>query len=244
MVIGVEADSRGATANPACQSVVVPAYFYPDAGWTRADESWPVPGIMILDITGIGAGTSPDREYQAAAARAQAAGIEVMGYSATDYGRRPAAAVEADVRNYRAWYHVTNIFLDQSSSGVGQLAYYRALSGYIHRVNPGSTVMLNPGTFPDRRYMSIGDIVMVYENTFARLAALQVPSWADDYPAAKFAFAIYATPDSGLAGAIAMSEKRHAGYVYVTDGTLPDPYGSLPGYWPSEDSIIAARCAE
>jgi hypothetical protein len=242
VLAGAVADSPAASANPGCQSVVVPAYFYPGGDWTRADVSWPLPRIMILDISGVGAGTAPNREYQAAVARAQAAGIEIMGYAATGYGRRPAAAVEADVRNYRAWYHVTDIFLDQSASGAGELAYYRALAGYVHRVNPGSTVMLNPGTYPDRRYMSVGDIVMVYENTFAHLGRLRVPGWADDYPAARFAFAIYATPGSRLAGAIALSRERGAGYVYVTDGTLPDPYSSLPDYWRAENSLIAAQC--
>jgi hypothetical protein len=240
--VGVVAACAPGAANSACQSVVVPAYFSPGAGWTRADDSRPVPRVMILDITGIGAGTAPEGRFQAAVRRAQAAGIEVMGYSATDYGGRPAASVEADVRNYAAWYHVTDIFLDESASGSGQLGYYRGLADYIHRMSPGSTVMLNPGTYPDRQYMSIGDIVMVYENSYANFGDLQVPSWVRDYPAARFAFAIYATPGSRLAGAIALSRERHAGYVYVTDGTRPDPYSSLPGYWSSENAIIAAEC--
>jgi hypothetical protein len=242
-VLGIEAARAPGAANSACQSVVVPAYFSPSAGWTRADDSRPVPRLMILDISGIGAGNAPDRKFQAAVRRAQAAGIEVMGYSATDYGQRPVASVEADVRNYAAWYHVTDIFLDESASSSSQLSYYRGLTDYIRRMSPGSTIMLNPGTYPDRQYMSIGDIVMVYENSYANFPGLQVPSWVRDYPATSFAFSIYATPGSQLAATIALSRRRHAGYVYVTNGQPPDPYSSLPGYWPSENSIIAAACA-
>jgi hypothetical protein len=241
-VIGIVVSAPGPVASSACQSAVVPAYFSPGGDWMRAAESRPVPAVMILDITGIGAGSSPDRKFQAAVHRAQAAGIEVMGYSATDYGRRPAASVEADVRNYAAWYHVTDMFLDQSASGGSELGYYRGLSDYIHRMHPGSTIMLNPGTYPDRQYMAIGDIVMVYENSFANLTDLQVPNWVRDYPAARFAYAIYATPGSRLADAITLSRQGHAGYVYVTDGEQPDPYRALPDYWSSEDSIIAAKC--
>jgi hypothetical protein len=242
-VVGIVAAGAPQAANSACQSVVVPAYFSPAAGWTRADDSRPTPRVMILDVTGVGAGAAPDARFQAAVRRAQAAGIEVMGYSATDYGRRPAASVEADVKNYAAWYHVTDIFLDESASGDSELNYYRDLTGYIHRMDPGSTVMLNPGTYPERQYMSLGDIVMVYENSYAHFGDLQVPAWVRDYPASRFAFAIYATPGSRLAGAIALSRERHAGYIYVTDGRPPDPYSSLPGYWSSENSIIAAECA-
>ena len=123
--------------NSPCQNVVVPAYFYPGADWSRADESKPVPRIMILDVSGTGAGSAPERKYQTAVKRAQDAGITIMGYVDTNYTLRPAADIEADVRNYKAWYNVTDIFLDQVSSGRAQLPYYRKLSGYIHTVNPG-----------------------------------------------------------------------------------------------------------
>ena len=220
----------------------MPAYFYPGAGWTRAITSKPPPSVMILDVTSSGAGSAPNRNYQAAVKRAQGAGITIMGYSSTDYTRRPAAAVEADVTRYRSWYHVSDIFLDEVSSDGGAAAYYQRLASYIHSVNPGSTVMLNPGTYPDQRYMSIGDIVMVYENTYANYVKLRVPGWVRNYPAAKFANAIYATSGSELAGAISLSRQRNAGYIYVTGNSGANPYRTLPAYWPAENAIIA-RCA-
>ena len=107
-------------SGPACQAAV-PAYFYPGPDWAQAIASKPAPSIMIMDITSSGAGTSPDRNYRAAVKRAQAAGIKIMGYSNTDYTQRSVRAVETDVRNYKAWYNVTDIFLDgvsSSSAGV------------------------------------------------------------------------------------------------------------------------------
>jgi hypothetical protein len=225
--------------NSPCQNVVVPAYFYPGADWSRADGSKPVPRIMILDVSGTGAGSAPERKYQTAVKRAQDAGITIMGYVDTDYTLRPAADIEADVRNYKAWYNVTDIFLDQVSSGRAQLPYYRKLSGYIHTVNRGSAVMLNPGTYPDPRYMSIGDIVMVFENTYANYLDLRVPRWVRRYPATRFAYVIYATSVTQLPRAVSLAEKRHAGFIYVTDGTGLERYNSLPGYWSREDAIIA-----
>jgi hypothetical protein len=225
--------------NSPCQNVVIPAYFYPGGGWTRATDSNPVPRIMILDVSGSGAGNAPERKYQTAVKQAQAAGITVMGYSDTNYTQRSPAAIEADVRNYKAWYSVTDIFLDQVSSGRGQLGYYRNLSRYIHGVNPGSAVMLNPGTYPDQRYMSVGDILLVFENTYASYLSLQVPTWVHRYPATRFAHVIYATSASQLPHAIGLARQRHAGFVYVTNGTGLERYDSLPSYWTREDAIIA-----
>jgi hypothetical protein len=229
-------------SGPRCQQIAVPAYFYPGADWTRATDSRPAPAIMILDITSSGAGSSPDPDYQAAVRQAQAAGIKILGYSNTDYTQRPAAAVEADVRKYAAWYSVTDFFLDEVSSGSESIGYYRRLTSYIKDLHPGSMVMLNPGIYPDRQYMSLGDVMLVYEDTYAHYLGLHVPSWAGRYPAARFAHVIYATAGTQLANAIRLAGKRHAGYVYVTDSAGPNPYDSLPGYWASEDAMVAGRC--
>ena len=194
---------------------------------------------MIMDMTSSGAGTAPDQNYQAVARRARAAGITLAGYSDTDYGRRPAAAVEADARHYRSWYGVSDIFLDRVSGTTGDLAYYRQLSAYIHEAIPGSPVILNPGDYPDPSYMSAGDLVVAFEGSYARYARLAVPRWADSYPAARFAAIVYGTPAEVLPQAISTARRGHAGYVYVTSQSGANPYGSLPGYWPTEEAILA-----
>ena len=233
----------GAADRTRCrQEAFVPAYFYPGAGWTRAIDSRPPPRLMILDVTSAGAGRAPDRDYQAAVRRATAAGITVLGYASTDYGRRPAAAVRADVLHYRAWYRVTGIFLDEVSASPSRVGYYRRLAGFIRAADSGGLVMLNPGTYPARQYMSIGDVVVVFEGSYASYRRLRVPRWASRYSSARFATAIYATPERRLASVLALSARRRAGYVYVTASAGSNPYGSLPGYWPSEDSLIAAAC--
>ncbi len=229
-------------SRPFCQQALIPAYFYPGTNWTRAIASKPPPRLMIVDITTSGPGSAPDRNYQMTTRHARAAGITLVGYVNTDYAARPVAAVETDVSHYKSWYGVTDIFLDGVSSDGGDLAYYRQLAGYVHQANPGSLVILNPGTYPDQRYMSVGDIVLVFENSYSQYLRLRVPRWADSYPAARFAYIVYGAPSSQLASVISMSRQRNAGNVYVTSGTGTNPYSSLPGYWTTEDSILAA-CA-
>ncbi len=225
---------------PACQQALIPAYFYPNSDWNEAIDSKPPPKVMILDITSAGAGSSPDRHYQTAVKRAQANGITVAGYSNTNYTRRSATAVELDVRHYRSWYGVRDIFLDEVTSDSAGLAYYRRLSDYIHSLNPGSEVILNPGTYPDEAYMSVGDVVVVFENTYASYGRLEVPKWVDNYPADRFSYVIYGVSASQLAAAIRTSHRRNAGYIYATANGGVNPYNSLPSYWAKEDAVIAA----
>jgi Spherulation-specific family 4 len=231
-----------AATAPTCQRVAVPAYFYPGPSWTQSIASKPVPSVMILDVSGVGAGTAPDRNYQAVVKKAQAAGIKVMGYVSTDYGLRRAALAEADIRNYKSWYKVTDIFLDQAAASTLGLAYYRLLTNFIHQVNPGSAVMLNPGVYPSEQYMALGDIMMVYEGPYASYVNLRVPTWASKYPASRFVHTIYATPASKLASTISLARSRKAGYIYVTGNSGVNPYSSLPSYWVSENSAVAAEC--
>jgi Spherulation-specific family 4 len=235
--------SPRASASPYCRQLVVPAYFYDTGVWSQATDSRPAPSDMILDVTGVGAGTSPDPHLQAVARQAEAAGITILGYSSTVDGQRPAAEVEADARNYKAWYGAAGVFLDRVSGLPQQLAYYQQLASYIHGIDPGPSVWLNPGDYPDQRYMAIGDVVMVFEGTHAQYLALQVPSWAGGYPASKFAHTIYATPGSELASVLRLAASRNALHVYVTDGSGSNPYGQLPGYWSAEAASATPACA-
>lgn len=240
------AASSPGTAPPAgryCGQLVIPAYFYSSATWAQAADSKPAPGDIILDISGVGAGTAPDAHFQAVVDQAKARGITILGYISTVDGQRPAAEVETEVRNYKAWYGVTDIFLDRVSGVEPQAAYYRQLVSYIHQLKAGSSVWLNPGEYPDQSYLSIGDVVMVFEGTYDQYLSLQVPSWVDNYPASKFAHTIYATPISGLSQVLKLATSRRAGHVYVTDGSGSNPYGGLPSYWSHEASIASAGCA-
>jgi hypothetical protein len=199
---------------------------------------------MILDVDGVGAGAAPDSGLQNLVKQAQAAGITVLGYSSTANGQRPVAQVEADVANYAAWYGVTGIFLDRVSGVSQDFAYYSSVSSYIRGGHAGATVWMNPGVYPaDQDYMSLADVMSVFEGPYSQYLTLQVPGWALNYPASRFVHTVYATPESALASALTMAQQRNAGYVYVTDLTGDDPYQGLPSYWAAEGADVAVGCA-
>ncbi len=242
---GGSGGSTGGTGGtgPVCAQLVVPAYFAPQY-WAQAVAAKPPPADMILDITGVGAGTAPQPQFQALVREAQAAGITVLGYSSTVDGQRPVAQVEADVRDYAAWYGVTSIFLDRVSGQPQQIPYYRQLASYIHQAHPGAQVWLNPGIYPDQAYMSIGNVVMVFEGTYAQYVAAVVPGWAKNYPAADFAHTIYDTPAADVTNALRLATERGAGHVYVTDGSGSNPYQALPSYWPALVASATGGCRD
>jgi hypothetical protein len=243
--ITVGLTSPGTVSSSHCQRVFIPAYF--DANtWSQATASKPAPSAMILNpATGVGAGNAPDPAFQTAVRQARAAGTVILGYSSTNSGLRPIAQIEADVRNYKAWYGVTGIFLDSVNGIASELPYYEQVASYIHRIIPGTSVWLNPGIYPDQQYMSVGDVVMVFEGTYAQYRNIQVPSWARDFPPTKFANTIYGAPSSSQANmAISLSQRRNAGYVYVTNLAGANPYNALPAYWSSEDSAITTGCGQ
>ncbi len=226
-----------------CQQLAVPAYFYSSSIWTQAADSKPAPSDMILDISGVGAGDGPLAHFQAVVEQAKARNVTVLGYISTVDGQRPTAQVEAEVRNYRAWYGVTSIFLDRVSGVQPQVAYYQQLVGYIHHFDAGSSVWLNPGDYPDQDYMSIGDVVMVFEGTYSQYVSLQVPGWVSEYPPSKFAHTIYAAPATVLANVLQLAANRRAGHIYVTDASGGNPYDVLPSYWSREAAAASAGCA-
>jgi Spherulation-specific family 4 len=226
-----------------CSQLVIPAYFYSSAIWAQAADSKPPPSYIILDISGTGAGNAPDAHFQPIVRQVRARGIKILGYISTVDGHRSIARVKAEVRNYRAWYGVTSIFLDRVSGVEPQANYYRQLVSFIHRFSAGSSVWLNPGQYPDQNYMSIGDVVMVFEGTYDQYLSLSVPGWAKRYRASRFAHTIYAVPGSDLSRILKLATGRRAGHVYVTDGTGGNPYDRLPSYWTREDAAASAGCA-
>jgi Spherulation-specific family 4 len=230
------AGSATASTGPYCPELVVPAYFYSSSVWAQAYGSNPAPENMILDISGTGAGDAPDAHFASLVRAAKAKGVTVLGYISTVDGQRPLSEVEQEVRNYKSWYGVTSIFLDRVSGQQAQLSYYQQMASYIHGYNRGSAVWMNPGIYPDQAYMSVGDVVMVFEGTYAQYVSAQVPSWASDYPSSKFAHTIYDTPSSSLASALKLAQSRNAGHVYITDASGDNPYDVLPSYWAQETS--------
>ncbi len=222
-------------------AIAVPAYFAPGNDWNRLAGLGGAAALAVVNPNS-GPGAAAEPTYAQAIRRAQARGVRVFGYVHTSYGARPRAAVLAEAERYRDWYAVDGIFFDEASSDRAGLPYYAGLNRALKACAPALLTVLNPGTRPDACHMDAAEIVVTFEGdleTYLREPA--PPDWMRRYPAARFWQIVYGVPDAAaMARVLARAAERHAGHIYVTDGTLPNPYGSLPSYWTDERRAVAA----
>lgn len=224
--------------------IAVPAYFDPGPLWNRMERASPTAGMAVINpLNGPGAAREP--RYAAQVKSSQSAGLTVLGYVHTAYGARPGGAVRADVDAYCLWYGVDGVFFDEASTERSYASsYYAALCDYVRSHKGKALTVLNPGTQTDEGYMAIADIVVTFEGSYgAYVDANPAPGWVGDYPPRRFWHLVYAARGvRKMQRAVRLSEKRGAGWVYVTPSGLPNPWDSLPpdSYWDRELSAVGA----
>jgi hypothetical protein len=246
-------------------TALVPAYFYPTwwsgSPWDKLNKAAakiPIEAIMNPD-SGPGRGPDPNPDYVIAVGELQKAGGKVIGYVSTGFGSRPADLVIADINSYVSWYHVDGIFLDEMSNQLGDLDY-ASIHDYIK--NLGCTlgrdlhVVGNPGIpfLQVKAFLPAADTLVIFEgpltNSDPNGASFRLyptkgpytglPLWFQNYPPERFANLVFGTPTAptmvaGLAKAVAFN----AGYVFLTDDSLPNPWDTLPAFWQKEVDTIA-----
>jgi hypothetical protein len=154
--------------------------------------------------------------------------MTVLGYTYTDYGRRDVAVVAAEVDRYKSWYSVSGIFFDEMSNAVGGESYYSYLSLHAKAIGL-SYIVGNPGTAVPSTYVGTVDVIVTYEASGLPTPATLATSDASSLRRDQMAVIAYGV--SSLDGSSMDILSSYVGYVYVTDGVLPNPYGALPAYF-------------
>lgn len=223
---------------PVCRVALIPAYV-PPAELTALTEDPPGRRVVIVNPAS-GSGGAPDPRYQDAVRRLTRSGVSVLGYVPTGYGQRPPIEAKADVDRYRDWYGVTGIFLDEASPHERDLARYRDLAGYA-RAQTGRPVVLNPGVMPAAGYFDIADVVVTFEGTYVeyRAALDRGMREAAGIDPRKRGVLVYAANRTQALDAI--DRTTEVGFMYVTSGTAPNPWRTLPRYFAeAEEAIVTS----
>jgi hypothetical protein len=209
--------------------VIIPLYTYPGSTWAvviQAKEANPGVNIVAVINPDNGPGASKDQNYVNGIQALRSAGVTVLGYVHTSYASRPAASVIADINSYKSWYNVSGIFLDEMSNVAGNEGYYSSLNTYIKSLGYTMTVG-NPGADTIPGYIGTVDVIVIYEN-----AGLPSPSsvtgWHSSYAKSNFASISYGV--DAVNQTYITSISNSVGYIYLTSGDLPNPYGALPSY--------------
>jgi hypothetical protein len=232
---------RKSTTSPSSlqQRIAIPSYFYPDCGsnpscyWGQLDNAIPKVGLAIINPDN-GPGAVFDPNYASQTLTTQGLGGIVLGYVFTSYGARSLAAIEADIDSYYTWYGVDGIFFDEGfSTDCSALSYYQTLNNYVKAKGGQALTVINFGDNTPECYVNATDILLIFESAFTDYPAWQPSPWVFNYPANRFWHLVYATQESDLLTALQLSSTRNAGWIYVTNDDLPNPWDTLPtgSYW-------------
>jgi hypothetical protein len=239
------------------QHQLVPAYFYPD--WYNPGNKWyrmcaamnasSGSSVAIMNPAS-GPGTKANTDYKKVLAYCHAKKQKVIGYVATGYGTVDRAKVAAAINKYYSFYPgIDGIFLDEmandpAKAAVGSpnaRAYYRSLYKHIKARTAGTELVVgNPGAAAKTAWQLADpavDIAVIFEGTKAKYATWKAPAWVSTYRATRFSHLVYDTKASSRQQVCAASRTRNAGYLYVTNDVLPNPWDTLPPYWSQEAPV-------
>lgn len=232
--------------------LLVPLYSYP-TWYNQETYFWPevvkaakkVPITAVINPNNGPGGGPPNQDYVKGLEDLRKANMNILGYVATNYGKRNIAEVKADIDIYNTHYDIEGIFLDEAASGADKLDYYQEIYNYIKNLPNLETVILNQGTHPDEGYLTkpAGDIAIIFENYSTAWPEYKPSSYVSNYDAKRFSCLIHTVPDAAtMKSHIDRAVERNVQYVYITDDSPDnpdkDPWNSLPSYWQEEVNYI------
>ena len=161
--------------------------------------------------------------------------------------------IEADID---AWYQfygadLGGIFLDEGDQRLRPDAGIEPVrrrvpvpTGPSAVAHPGALTVLNPGVVVPRCYGDAADVLVTFEGSYANYTGspdhqgrdYEPLHWTPQDPGQIWHIVYGAASSAEMEHAMALSRQRGAGYVYVTDAGLPNPFGALPpaDYWSAE----------
>jgi spherulation-specific family 4 protein len=220
-------------APSAAAGTIVPLYSNPsDPAWkaiVAAKQAHPSVAVRAIINPNSGPGDAKDPEYVTGIASLDAAGIVVLAYVATTYGKKAPAAAKMEIDAYVGWYPgLKGIFFDEMSNTAGDEAYYKGLDQYSKGKGVGITVG-NPGTETLSTFVGTVDTILIYESEgIPAVGSLGV--FAGQYDRSNFGVIPYGVPS--LDAAFVAGARPSVGFIYMTDDTVPNPWDTLPAYFP------------
>lgn len=241
--------SRISNAQPPTTDAVhllIPAYFYPAGdgltAWKKLLESAErVPTVAIVNPDS-GPGKRVDSQYSELFRLARGSKATLIGYVTLSYGKRPIAAVKAEVDSWLFFYpEVRGIFFDEQPSGAEQAAFATECYAYAHTKIENATLVTNPGVPCAQEYLAARDspIACLFEHETG-FEQYKLPDWADRLKSDRFAVLLYTVKTAAeMQKRVQEVIAKRGGYLYITDATGPMPWGRLPSYWDDEVRLVA-----
>lgn len=222
---------------------MVSLYWYPSGGSFGSaliQDHLAYPSVPIVAILNPDSDVGPSYNpvFANATAQLQSAGITVIGYVWTDYGAAPLAQAESNISLYKSWYHVSGIFFDgmANTNSATDEQYYSTLTSYARSQGLQLTIG-NPGASTVAGYVGTVNTINIYENS--GMPSISALTQITGYGPSNFSYVSYAVPS--LNTSAVNSTLPYVGYLFITNGTLPNPYQGAPPYFKALLADLAAR---
>jgi hypothetical protein len=238
---GFDVTVDGAPPRPGTVRMAVPAYFAPGPTWQRLIAGAPTVGMIVFNPDS-GPGTATDPAYTQVISQAQGAGITMLGYVATSYGARPEADVIADINKYYDLYTPSGIYFAEGpmdSDCTSMEAMYHRMSDAVH--GRDSSAYLAVGTRFCPTYIYFFDLMVQFARNWGEYQTdYSPPSWMPANSPQRFCHFVNNVPASDVSAALSRAVGNGAGWVFVTDQSDPNPWGTLPSYFDDELATMRA----
>jgi len=192
-----------------------------DCLWDFVTISGKVVKIVTISVS-VNVSTT-DETLLAAVVKAKAAGILVFAKIKTGFGKRSLVDVKLDIDLCVNLYKVDGIVFDEVPKDCSCQTYYSDLYAYV-KINVAGLVVLNVGANVPECFALFGDILVVFDSSYADYLKFVPLAWYAKHPASTFWHNIHSCPKLVQRAALSLAIKLNAGFCYVTDKA----YGVAP----------------
>jgi hypothetical protein len=194
------------------------------------------PSVRIIAIVnpGDGAGMTQNSTYVRGIQGLKSSGVAVIGYLATNYAGRDTGDAKAEIDNYKNWYNVDGVFLDQMSYWAGDESYYSDLNDYAK--SQGLAIVIgNPGTDTEPSYVGTVDAIIIHEDPGLPPISF-LAGWHTNYDKQNWGILPYGI--ESLNEQYVSRASNYVGYIGIGNGTNPSAWGALPLYFGSLVALL------
>jgi hypothetical protein len=205
----------------------LPWYVHPaeDPGaWRQLALQTPRPSFVVVNVHN-GPGEPGNPWYPEALT--QLRGTRIVGYIDLAYGERPVAEVVADVATWLDVYRVGGVMLDQFPADAASTRRCLEYVTAARRAGAGFVVG-NPGVVPALGHLALLDVTCVFEGTAEAYSRFTPPPALSRVPRNRVWHLVHSCPPDELAEVTARAERLGAGHAFVTDRSMPHPWGGFP----------------
>ena len=241
-------------------SVIVPAYIYPKVekagGVIEDSHDWNIlynmaqkykDRLLVVVNPFNGPGTAVDQNYVDAINKIKGFGGKVAGYVHVCYAinktngtcsGRTEQDVRDDIDNWKAWYDIDGIFLDEATSNPHQdsINWMLGVTDYAGQRFGWDYNVINYGTVPPRGYWAShgtihSGIHIVLENSIAFY-----DNFKNNIPVTEYevGLILHTCKHDDPARIKSDAKAKKIKWIYLTQDIMPNPYDRIPYFLESQ----------